>query len=160
MFGFKKKVCEDIFAPVNGFVFDIEKVGDGIFSNKILGDGIAISPTSDVICAPCDGIITMVASTKHAFGIKMDNDTELMVHIGLETVNLEGKYFEQLISEDCKVKHGDPIIKINSKKIIDAGYELTTMLIITVNDSLNNYKFIHQNSDVNTDTILIQKEDI
>ena len=104
MFGFLKRKVREIKSPVDGQVVALESVKDDVFSQKLVGDGVAIVPMSDVFTAPIDGKITKIFSTNHAYSIKSSKDLEVMVHIGLETVALEGKGFERLANEGDEVK--------------------------------------------------------
>lgn len=127
---FKIKVDKKIYAPVSGKCIDMTEVNDIGFASLSMGDGIAIIPTSQTITAPCDGTIQMIFRTGHAFGIKADNGLEILIHIGIDTVNLKGQGFQILKEVNQKVKKGDPIIKLDLEKI-DKIYDLTTILVIT-----------------------------
>lgn len=127
---FKMKVDKKIYAPVSGKCIDMTEVNDIGFSSLSMGDGIAIIPTSQTITAPCDGTIQMIFRTGHAFGIKADNGLEILIHIGIDTVNLKGQGFQILKEVNQKVKKGDPIIKLDLEKI-NKVYDLTTILVIT-----------------------------
>ncbi|MBS5986654.1 PTS glucose transporter subunit IIA [Clostridium sp.] len=131
MFEFLKKESNEIVAPISGTCIKIEETPDKVFSSKMMGDGFAIIPSSDLVCAPIDGTIEMIASTKHAFGIKNKKDIEILVHIGLDTVDLEGKGFEVLVSTGTKVKRGTPIIKFDSSFMKENNKDMTTMVIFT-----------------------------
>lgn len=131
MFDFlKKKVDTNIYAPVKGKCIDITEVDDPGFSSKVMGDGVAIIPEGDVISAPASGSISMIFETGHAFGILADNGAEILVHIGIDTVNMNGEGFTKLKASGDKVKKGDPIIKIDLEKI-KAEYDPATMVIMT-----------------------------
>ena len=97
------------------------------------GDGIAIDTTGDTIVAPADGELTLVFKTKHAFALTLENGVELLVHIGIETVGLEGEGFEQLVEQGTKVKAATPIIKIDRELIKSKGLSLITPVLITTN---------------------------
>jgi glucose-specific phosphotransferase system IIA component len=131
MFGFLKRKIREIKAPVDGQVVALESVNDEVFSQKLVGDGVAIMPMSDVFTAPIDGTITKIFSTNHAYSIKSTKDLEVMVHIGLETVALEGKGFERLANEGDKVKAGDPIIRVDLGYIREHAKDIITPIIIT-----------------------------
>lgn len=120
-----------LYSPMEGQVIPLEEVKDDVFSSKMLGDGVAIIPTTGELCAPIDGTIKMVYSTKHALGMETADGIEILFHIGLDTVNLEGKYFESLVSENQTVTQGQPLIKFDLKAIEQAGFDSTTMMIIT-----------------------------
>lgn len=132
MFGFgKKKVESSLYSPVNGKLIDIEKVDDPVFSTKVMGQGFAVIPKSDEIVSPVEGKVTMVAKTKHAIGITMDNELEILIHMGLETVDMKGAPFELFASVGKKIKHGEAIATMNREMIKEAGLSDAVMVIIT-----------------------------
>lgn len=133
MFGFKKKKDMDmnIYAPVNGTCISIEEVKDPVFSSRMMGDGVAFRLTDDTVYAPCDGTIVMIANTKHAFGIQADNKAEVLVHIGLDTVNLNGEGLQVLLPQGTRVRKGDAIIRIDMEFMKENNMDLTTPMIIT-----------------------------
>lgn len=137
MFGlFKKNKTEkkdtlNFVAPVDGKTMDLSEVPDPVFAQKMAGDGLAIDATGDIIVAPCDGDLTLVFKTKHAFAMTLDNGIELLVHIGIETVSLNGEGFEQLAEAGTKVKAGTPIIKIDREFIKSKNLPLVTPILIT-----------------------------
>ena len=100
------------------------------------GDGFAINYTGSTVVAPCDGTLTLIFKTNHAFSITTDNGVELLIHIGLDTVTLNGEGFERLIEEGQKVKAGTPIIKLNRELIESKGISLVTPVLITNVDSV------------------------
>ena len=140
MFGFfkKKKQNESLnfVAPVNGKVIELSEVPDPVFAQKMAGDGVAIDTTGDIIVAPCDGELSLIFKTKHAFAMTLDNGIEILVHIGIETVSLKGEGFKQLIEQGTKVKAGTPIIKIDRNFIKSKGLSLITPVLITNPDSV------------------------
>lgn len=128
----KKKITDNkLYAPVAGTMIDIAKVSDQVFSTKMMGDGVAFVFDGDTVCAPCDGKLTLVANTGHAFGMKMDNGTEVLVHVGMDTVNLGGKGLDALIAAGVKVKKGTPIIRIDREFMKYRDVDLTTPMVIT-----------------------------
>jgi glucose-specific phosphotransferase system IIA component len=130
MFGLFKKNYK-LVAPVDGMVIDLSEVPDQVFAEKMAGDGVAIETTGDTIVAPADGKLSMIFKTNHAFGITLSNGAEILVHIGLDTVALEGAGFERLAEEGQNVKAGDPVIRVNREEIISKGYSLVTPVLIT-----------------------------
>ncbi|MDW8802309.1 PTS glucose transporter subunit IIA [Clostridium sp. A1-XYC3] len=140
MFGFLKKEFK-LVAPVSGKVIDLSEVPDPVFSQKMAGDGVGIDSTSDVVVAPADGVISIIFKTNHAFGMLLNNGVELLVHIGIDTVELDGAGFERLIQEGSKVKAGMPVIKIDRNLIKDKGYSLITPVLITNPDNLKELKY-------------------
>ena len=160
MFGFFKKKKKDepttettnnnlrLVAPITGKSIPLSEVPDPVFAQKMAGDGLAIDPTGDVAVAPADGELTLVFNTKHAFALTTDNGAELLVHIGLETVSLNGEGFEQLVEQGTKVKAGTPIIKFDREFIKSKGLPLVTPVLITNPDAFTSIKAIE-----NVDTI-------
>jgi len=130
MFGLFKSKKIEIFSPLDGEVVDIENVPDEVFSKKLVGDGVAIIPSSSVAVSPIKGTISRIFPTKHAFSIKGDK-VEVMVHIGLDTVSLQGEGFEALAKEGDKVEIGTPIIKVDKEYLILQGKEIITPIIVS-----------------------------
>lgn len=127
-----------IYAPVSGNVINLREVNDETFAKEMCGKGVAIQPLESTFLSPVDGIVEVVFKTKHAIGFKSDDGVQVMLHIGIDTVNLEGKYFDVLVEEHSKVTKGQPIVKIDMEKIKGLGYDLTTCVIVTnTNDYLD-----------------------
>lgn len=131
MFGFLKKDGNEVAAPVTGTCIRIEEVPDPVFSTKVMGDGFAVIPDKDTAVAPMSGEIVMIAETGHAFGMKAKNGVELLVHIGLDTVALNGEGFTLLANQGSKVKMGDPVIRFDKKSMEEKGINMTTMVVFT-----------------------------
>lgn len=131
MFGFLKRKVREIYAPTDGQVVALESVDDEVFSQKLVGDGVALIPMSDIFTAPIEGTVTKIFSTNHAYSIKSPKDLEVMVHIGLETVALQGNGFERLVNEGDKVKAGDPIIRADLAYIREHAKDIITPVIIS-----------------------------
>lgn len=122
----------ELSAYLSGKVIPIEEVPDQVFSQKVLGDGVAIEPTDSVLLAPADGKITMVSEDSfHACGILLAGGAEILLHIGLDTVDMNGSGFKALVKEGQQVKRGQKLISFDPEKIKAAGHPLTTMLVIT-----------------------------
>lgn len=136
MLKFLKKNC-NIMSPISGKIMDLKDVPDKVFAEKMAGDGVAIVTYGDMILAPADGIISIIFKSNHAVGMTLNNGVELLIHIGIDTVELEGVGFTRLIEEGKKVKVGDPIIKIDRKFIIEKGYSLITPVLITNTELIN-----------------------
>lgn len=118
-------------APAIGEVVPLEEVNDSAFSTKIMGEGIAIIPSENTIYAPFNGKVTAVFPTKHAIGLTSDFGIELLIHVGLDTVELDGKYFETLVSVGDVVKRGQAILTADFKQIKAAGYDIITPIVVT-----------------------------
>ncbi len=125
------KDSKDIKAPVKGEMIDITTVNDETFAQKILGEGVAFIPEDGTVCAPCDGIVEMLAETGHAFAVTRDDELNMLVHIGIDTVAMNGEGFTALVKQGAHVKAGDPIIRADLAKIREKGYDTTVMLIVT-----------------------------
>lgn len=130
MFGFLKRKIREVYAPVDGQVVALESVNDDVFSQKMVGDGVAVIPMSNSFTAPVDGIVSKIFSTNHAYSIKSEKDLEVMVHIGLETVALDGKGFTRIASEGDEVKAGDVIIEADLSYIREHAKDIVTPVII------------------------------
>ena len=143
-------------AVVDGKAIDMSEVPDEMFSQKMMGDGVAIEPTGDTIAAPTDSEITMVMDdSKHAVGLRFANGAEMLIHIGIDTVNLQGKGFELLVKSGDKVKLGDPLVKIERKVIKDAGLkDVVVMAITNSNDFPQMKKDIGKLVECSKDTVI------
>lgn len=127
LFGGKKV---ELVAPVAGKIMDITEVPDSVFSTKMLGDGFAVEPTANCIVAPCDGKVVLLARTKHAVAIEKEG-VQILIHIGLDTVELSGQGFTTHIKENDLVKQGDRLISFDGDYIQSQEKSLTTMLVLT-----------------------------
>ncbi len=135
---FKKDRC--LAAVANGSILDISLVPDQVFSQKILGDGFAVIPADGNFVSPVSGTVVDVTETRHAYCITSDDGLEVLVHIGIDTVELRGKGFEALVKKDDKIKMGDPIARVDLKLIEAEGYNTTSMVVITNTDKLHNLR--------------------
>ena len=142
MFGFKKKADCSIYAPADGKVIALEDVPDQVFASKVLGEGIAVEVEGSEICAPCDGRIIMLADTKHAFGLEALNGAEILIHIGLDTVEFNGMGFTALKAVKDRVKKGTPVIKLDREYFRSRNVCLITPVIIS---NGTNYRFELEN---------------
>ena len=124
----------DIASPAEGKAISLSEVADATFAQEILGKGAAIVPEKGVIYAPFDGKVDVMFETGHAVGLVGENGVELLVHIGIDTVNLEGKYFSPKKAAGDVVKKGDVLIEFDIEKIKEAGYDLTTPVIVSNTD--------------------------
>lgn len=140
---------------MSGNSINIEKVNDSMFSKKLMGDGIAIIPNSDVVVAPCDGKINVLTETKHAFGIVSDDGVEILVHIGIDTVNLKGDGFKNEVSQGTIVKKGDPIIRFERERIASQGIDCTTVMVVLNHTEFSKVSCITENDVVaGQDTVI------
>ena len=131
MFGFMKRKVREVFSPVDGQIVTLESVDDEVLSQKMVGDGVAVMPVTNQFTAPLDGVVTKIFSTNHAYSIKNDKDLEVMVHIGLETVALNGEGFTRIAKEGDAVKVGDVIIEANLAYIKEHAKDIITPIIIS-----------------------------
>ena len=126
-----KGVTEEVETVADGQVIDLVNVKDPVFSQKMMGDGFAVEPENGKIYSPVAGTVTSVFPSKHAIGLVTDNGLEVLVHIGLETVSLEGKPFEVHVSEGQKVAAGDLLVTADLEAIKEAGRETSTIVVFT-----------------------------
>lgn len=121
-----------ITSVLSGRVIPIEEVDDNVFSQKIMGDGVAVEPEDTLVKAPADASVTVVMKESgHACGLTLANGLELLIHVGVDTVDMNGDGFRLFVEEGQKVRRGDPLIQFDPEKIKAAGHPLTTMLIVT-----------------------------
>ncbi len=135
MFGlFKKKIKEPkdrITAPVSGYAVKSSEIPDPTFSQEMLGKGLAIRPSEGKLYAPCDGTVTMVFRTKHAIGLLSDHGTEILIHVGLDTVSLKGEPFIAHVRNGDKVRKGDLLLEFDMRMIEAVGLNTIVPVIIT-----------------------------
>ena len=137
-------LVETIYSPIKGKIVKLENVLDEAFSSGAVGKGIAIEPSEDgKVFAPFDGVIKTAFPTKHAIGLTSDKGVELLIHIGMDTVKLDGKYFTSHIEEGQKIKKGDLLMEFDTEKIKEAGYSVITPIVIT---NFENYGAIEETS--------------
>ncbi|MFT8349175.1 beta-glucoside-specific PTS transporter subunit IIABC [Clostridium saccharoperbutylacetonicum] len=122
---------EKFNAPLEGELISLSEVKDEVFSNKLMGEGFAIIPSKGELYAPIDGTIEMIFETKHSLAMKTEDGTEILFHVGLDTVNLKGKYFNPEVSVGKSVKQGDLLLSFELDKIIAEGFDTVTATIIT-----------------------------
>lgn len=123
-----------IFAPIKGIVKDITEVPDDTFAQKILGDGVAIIPEEGKVYAPADGTVENIMDSKHGIMFRTNQGVELLIHIGLETVNLKGKYFTAHVENGAKVKAGELLVEFDLNSIKNDGYNTITPVVVTNTD--------------------------
>ncbi|WP_099975221.1 PTS sugar transporter subunit IIA [Lactobacillus terrae] len=137
----KKEKVLPIVSPVSGTYIELKDISDNVFASGAMGEGFAVLPTSEEILSPVKGKVTSIFPTKHAISIKSDLGPEILVHLGVDTVELEGKPFEQLIQENTKVNIGQPIMKMDIEKVKEMGKSTEVIVVLPgmdllVNDSL------------------------
>ncbi len=135
-------VADAVYAPLSGKVIPIDDVPDEVFSQKVLGDGIAIEPTETVVVAPCDAEVSVVMEgSNHACGLKLANELEILIHVGINTVDMNGDGFKMFVSVGDKVKKGDKLIEFSPEKIKAAGHPTTTVVCVTEEGSAQQIEF-------------------
>lgn len=154
---FKKKEKEEpvksLRAFVPGKVISITEVNDQVFSSKALGNGVAIQPTAQVVTAPCDGVISMIAEdSNHAIGMTLNNGAELLLHIGIDTVSLNGEGFHVFVKTDAKVKQGDKLMEFDKNLIESKGFETTCVLVVTNSDDYPDTEYLSGMEAVQNET--------
>lgn len=120
-----------VFAPLEGEVIPLAEVNDEAFSQETMGKGMAIRPISGKVVAPYDGVVDTIFKTKHSIGLRSLEGVEVLIHIGLDTVKLKGQHFEVHVQEGATIQHGDLLIEFDLEAIKQAGYDVTTPVIIT-----------------------------
>ena len=137
---FKKNKDKELIieAPIKGRVMDISEVPDVVFSQKMVGDGMAIEPIEGRVTAPIEGIVLQVLETKHAIALKSKEGVELLIHIGIDTVNMRGEGFDVKVTAGDKVKVGDLLIVFDIEKVKDKAKSTITPIVITNMEELAN----------------------
>lgn len=159
MFGGFKKLfgvgnAKKILAPVEGRAIPMSEVNDPTFSQEILGKGVAIVPTVGRVVAPADGEISMVFNTKHAVSMTTEDKAEIIIHVGLDTVQLNGQYYTAHVKAGDVVKTGDLLLEFDMDKIKEAGYDVTTPVIICNTPDFPDMKCISGVDVTNQDVII------
>ena len=131
----------NVFSPVNGKIIKIESVKDEMFSSKMLGDGIAIEAKDDYIYAPIDGAIESLYPSLHAIGIVSKDGVEVLIHIGINTCELEGKGFASYTKQGAEVKKGNKLLRVDHRYLRQKGYDDTIIVVIT---NTGNYKHVEK----------------
>lgn len=120
-----------INSPINGSVVSLSNVNDNVFASEMVGKGVAIRPTDGKVFAPADAEVVSLLPSNHAIGLKLQNGAELLIHVGLNIVQLEGKYFTPHVKQGDKVKAGDLLLEFDIAKIVAAGYDIVSPIIVT-----------------------------
>lgn len=157
---FKKNKDENINLLTNvieGNVIDLSTVNDEVFSSGMMGVGVAVIPTGSRVVSPGPGVIKFVFPAKHAIGMTLENGADIIIHVGINTVNLNGSGFESYVKEGTIVKRGDLLLKVDLELIKKAGYETTTMVIVTNKELFSDIKFIHGNKVTNETIVELVK---
>lgn len=137
-----------VFSPVSGQICKLEDINDETFSSKLLGEGIGIVPSENLVVAPGDGTVNTVFHTNHALGLITEDGTEVLIHIGLDTVKLEGEFFTARCKAGDKVKKGDALIEFDREQIAAAGYDTTVIVVISNTPAYGNIQPEFENGPI------------
>ncbi|MDE7319012.1 MAG: PTS glucose transporter subunit IIA [Lachnospiraceae bacterium] len=120
-----------VYSPLKGHVIPLSEVKDPVFSEGMMGPGVGIEPEDGNLCAPADGEITVAFPTGHAVALKTADGMEILIHIGIDTVKMNGDGFQCHVEEGRTVKAGEPLVSFDLQKIRSAGYDATTMVLVS-----------------------------
>ena len=148
------KKTDDFFAPMAGKAVAITEVPDPTFAEGMLGNGIAIEPVDGKVCAPCDATVDMMFSTGHAVSLVADNGAEILIHVGLETVSLEGKPFTVRVANGDKVKKGQVLMEADLEAIKAAGLPTITPVVICNTDAYSTFNTFIGKEVTNADVVI------
>ena len=143
-----------LYSISEGTAILLSQVNDATFASEVLGKGVAVIPSKGEVVAPCDATVETVFDTKHAVGLSTENGMELLIHIGINTVELEGKYYTAHVKAGDHVNKGQLLITFDMDKIKDAGYDMTTPLIVTNSDDYKDVKILQEGSVTPSDKVL------
>jgi glucose-specific phosphotransferase system IIA component len=146
---------QEIYTPVVGTVIPLKAIADGVFSEGILGPGAGIEPEDGVVYAPFDGKVIQVADTKHALGLESKNGLELLVHVGMDTVAMNGKGFDVFVKEGDSITRGQKLMNFSMDAIKEAGYRATTAVIVTNSDQYESVQVLEEGRK-NKEEVMIQ----
>jgi|SRR5699024_4827428 len=160
MFKKNKKSGTTLYAPLTGKVVSIEDVPDPVFNQKMMGEGIAVEPVEGKVYAPCDGEIMQVAPTKHAIGILTATGEEILIHVGLDTVNLKGEGFTANVETGDTISKGDLLLSFDLEAIREKVPSTITPMVITNAAQLEkNYTFTTETEAKQGETVLVEITD-
>ncbi len=143
-----------VLSPLKGRIIPLSQVADEVFSQGIMGKGVAIAPDEGIVCSPVTGRVSFIYPTKHAMGLIGNNNVEVLIHIGMDTVKLNGKYYKSHVKEGDMVKAGEIILEFDMNKIQSAGYEVMTPVIITNSNNYSDIK-VTDSASVNVKDVLL-----
>ena len=161
MFGYKDEVQETaesgvqtLYSPLEGTAIPLSEVKDATFASEVLGKGMAVIPSKGEVKAPCDATVSTIFDTKHAIGLATDSGLELLIHIGVDTVELGGKFYTAHVKDGDQVKKGQTLITFDMEEIRKAGYDVTTPLIVTNTDDYEEVKMLTEGTVNNGSEVL------
>ena len=143
-----------LYSISEGTAILLSQVNDATFASEVLGKGIAVIPSKGEVVAPCDAVVETVFDTKHAVGLSTESGMELLIHIGINTVELNGKYFTSHVKNGDHVKKGQLLVSFDMEKVKAAGYDVTTPLIVTNSDDYKDVKILSEDSVTPSDKVL------
>lgn len=120
----------EVLAVTDGEIVLLDELDDQIFAQKMIGDGFAIRPAGNIVYSPVDGVIGQIAPTKHAVYLSISEDIKLLIHVGIDTIEMKGKGFETTLSKGMPVKKGDPLIEFDAKLICDEGFDPVIAVVL------------------------------
>ena len=152
----KEDIKPELRAFSDGKVITLKELNDGVFSEGVVGEGLAVIPDGDMVYAPCEATVSLVmADTKHAVGLKLDNGVELILHVGIDTVNMKGEGFEYFVEKGQRIRPGEKLIKFDKEKIKEAGHKDEVVCVIT-SPNAKNIKFHTGLLAKANDTVIIE----
>ncbi len=152
----KEDIKLELRAFSDGKVITLKELNDGVFSEGVVGEGLAVIPEGDMVYAPCEATVSLVmADTKHAVGLKLDNGVELILHVGIDTVNMKGEGFEYFVEKGQRIRAGEKLIKFDKEKIKEAGHKDEVVCVIT-SPNAKNIKFHTGLLAKANDTVIIE----
>ena len=152
----KEDIKPEFRAFSDGKVITLKELNDGVFSEGVVGEGLAVIPEGDMVYAPCEATVSLVmADTKHAVGLKLDNGVELILHVGIDTVNMKGEGFEYFVENGQRIRPGEKLIKFDKEKIKEAGHKAEVVCVIT-SPNAKNIKFHTGLLAKANDTVIIE----
>ncbi|MBP1947437.1 PTS sugar transporter subunit IIA [Virgibacillus litoralis] len=154
---FKKESSNTkIYAPINGEIVSLEEVPDPVFSQKMMGDGIAIKPNKGQVYSPVEGEVVQIPDTKHAIGLRTGDGIEILIHIGLETVSLEGKGFTINVSTGDKVSVGDSLMEFDLEYVRNnASSDISPIVITNGKDTGKTFSMTEERESIAGETVII-----
>ena len=150
----EEKKDNRIYAPMAGYAVSLKEVPDPTFSSCMLGNGVAIVPEDGKVCAPCSATVDMMFTTGHAVSLIADNGAEILIHVGLETVGLEGKPFKLHVSNGDKIKKGDLILEADLEAIKAAGLNTITPMLVCNTDDYSGFNTQTGKAVTNADVVI------
>ncbi|AGT33826.1 PTS glucose transporter subunit IIA [Geobacillus genomosp. 3] len=155
-FGKQQPKEETITAPLDGTIVPLEDVPDPVFAQKMMGDGIAIDPADGDVVAPVDGEIVQLFPTKHAIGLRSEAGVELLIHVGIDTVSMNGEGFTAYVKAGDRVKRGERLLSVDFSLVRDKAKSAVTPIIITNGDALESLEKKAGTSATKGETVLFQ----